>query len=60
MIFQPADDFRRMSVNRPVVSPPAATARFNSYLPVASETSLASVLTSISLKVNFPMASRFG
>jgi hypothetical protein len=60
IIFQPAADFRRMSVNRPDVSPPAATALFDSNLPVARATSGASVRISISLKASFPMASRFG
>ena len=54
MIFHPAADFQRMSVNRPEVSPPAATVLFNSYLLVARTTSAASVRISISLKANKP------
>jgi hypothetical protein len=58
MIFHPAADFRRMSVNRPDVSPPVATVLFNSYLPVARVTSAAGGRISISLKAN--LAIQFG
>jgi len=60
MIFQPAADLRRMSVNRPEASPPPAAVLFNSYLPVARATIRRQHSDLNFTKGQLPIASRVG